>query len=141
MKENKQTKQSEKNVQATSVQVTNPNPETKESKKKSKAKKVQAKSKELPKVKKNKVVKEVAEQQKVSLLEQVVAHREVKWIYPEDVTDTLSRKTWRQRERNKLHKLELALNRIKDTNSKEYKQALKAFEDKKKQVLKPGQTA
>ena len=37
--------------------------------------------------------KEVAKQQKVALVEKVVANREVKYIYPEDVTDTLSRKT------------------------------------------------
>lgn len=42
-------------------------------------------------------IKEVANQQKVSLVEKVVANREVKYIYPEDVNDTLSRKTWRQK--------------------------------------------
>ena len=86
-------------------------------------------------------VKEVANQQKVSLVEKVVANREVKYIYPEDVNDTLSRKTWRQKTRNKLHQLELAVGRIKDQNSKEYKKALKEYEDFKKQVLKPEQVA
>ena len=86
-------------------------------------------------------IKEVANQQKVSLVEKVVANREVKYIYPEDVNDTLSRKTWRQKTRNKLHQLELAVGRIKDQNSKEYKKALKEYEDFKKQVLKPEQVA
>lgn len=85
--------------------------------------------------------KEVAKQQKVALVEKVVANREVKYIYPEDVTDTLSRKTWRQKTRNKLHQLELAVGRIKDQNSKEYKKALKEYNDFKKQVLKPEQVA
>lgn len=85
--------------------------------------------------------KEVAKQQKAALVEKVVANREVKYIYPEDVTDTLSRKTWRQKTRNKLHQLELAVGRIKDQNSKEYKKALKEYNDFKKQVLKPEQVA
>lgn len=85
--------------------------------------------------------KEVAKQQKAALVEKVVANREVKYIYPEDVTDTLSRKTWRQKTRNKLHQLELAVSRIKDQNSKEYKKALKEYNDFKKQVLKPEQVA
>lgn len=85
--------------------------------------------------------KEVAKQQKVALVEKVVANREVKYIYPEDVTDTLSRKTWRQKTRNTLHHLELAIGRIKDQNSKEYKKALKEYNDFKKQVLKPEQIA
>lgn len=85
--------------------------------------------------------KEVAKQQKAALVERVIANREVKYIYPEDVTDTLSRKTWRQKTRNKLHQLELAVSRIKDQNSKEYKKALKEYNDFKKGVLKPEQVA
>lgn len=85
--------------------------------------------------------KEVAKQQKAALVEKVIANREVKYIYPEDVVDTLSRKTWRQKTRNKLHQLELAVSRIKDQNSKEYKKALKEYNDFKKEVLKPEQVA
>lgn len=85
--------------------------------------------------------KEVAKQQKAALVEKVIANREVKYIYPEDVVDTLSRKTWRQKTRNKLHQLELAVSRIKDQNSKEYKKALKEYNDFRKEVLKPEQVA
>lgn len=99
------------------------------------------KAKDKKKAKKDKVVKEVAAQQKESILEEVVSKREVKYIYPEDVKDTLSRKTWRQKTRNELHRLELQLSRIKDTNSKEYKKALKEFNDFKAIVLKPEQVA
>lgn len=108
--------------------------ETKAEGKKDKKKKKANKEKEA-------TVKEVAKQQKAALVEKVIANREVKYIYPEDVVDTLSRKTWRQKTRNKLHQLELAVSRIKDQNSKEYKKALKEYNDFKKEVLKPEQVA
>lgn len=93
------------------------------------------------KSKKEQVVKEVKEQQKPSIIEQVISNREVKYVYPEDVVDTLARKKWRQQTRNELHRLELAMARIKDTNSKEFKAASKSYEDFKKKVLKPEQVA
>lgn len=92
---------------------------------------------ETPKAKEQKVIKEVETQQKASLIEVVAAHREVKYLYPSDVQDTLSRKQWRQKVRNKLQKLEKVYLRIKDENSKEYKEALKAFEEYRSQVMKP----
>lgn len=91
--------------------------------------------------KKEQVVKEVKEQQKPSIIEQVISNREVKYVYPADVVDTLARKKWRQQTRNELHRLELAMARIKDTNSKEFKAAAKAYEDFRKKVLKPEQVA
>lgn len=97
------------------------------------------KSKEV--VLKKKLTKEVADQQKVNIMEEVIAHRQVKYKYPEDVVDTLARKTWRQKTRNELHRLELALSRIKDQNSKEWKKANKEYETFKAQVLKPEQIA
>lgn len=91
--------------------------------------------------KKEQVVKEVKEQQKPSIIEQVISNREVKYVYPADVVDTLARKKWRQQTRNELHRLELAMARIKDQNSKEFKAAAKAYEDFRKKVLKPEQVA
>lgn len=91
--------------------------------------------------KKEQVVKEVKEQQKPSIIEQVISNREVKYVYPADVVDTLARKKWRQQTRNELHRLELAMARILDTNSKEFKAAAKAYEDFRKKVLKPEQVA
>lgn len=91
--------------------------------------------------KKAQVVKEVKEQQKPSIIEQVISNREVKYVYPEDVVDTLARKKWRQQTRNELHRLELAMARIKDQNSKEFKAAAKAYEGFRKKVLKPEQVA
>ena len=126
----KKEKKSKKDKKAKAPQETETKAEGKKDKKKKKANK-----------EKEATVKEVAKQQKAALVEKVIANREVKYIYPEDVVDTLSRKTWRQKTRNKLHQLELAVSRIKDQNSKEYKKALKEYNDFRKEVLKPEQVA
>lgn len=111
--------------------------ETKESKAKEepKAKLVKTTTKKAS-TKKEEVVKEVAKQQKPNIIEQVISNREVKYIYPDDVTDTLSRKKWRQQTRNELRKLEREMLRIKDHNSKEYKSAQNKYITFQKKVLK-----
>lgn len=111
--------------------------ETKESKAKEepKAKLVKTTTKKAS-TKKEEVVKEVAKQQKPNILEQVISNREVKYIYPDDVTDTLSRKKWRQQTRNELRKLEREMLRIQDHNSKEYKSAQNKYITFQKKVLK-----
>lgn len=86
--------------------------------------------------KKEEVVKEVAKQQKPNIIKQVISNREVKYIYPEDVVDTLSRKKWRQQTRNELRKLERKMLRIQDHNSKEYKSAQNKYITFQKKVLK-----
>ena len=106
----------------------------------SKAKLVELKPKGK-KSKKEETIKEVKQQQKPSINEQVISNREVKYVYPEDITDTLARKKWRQQTRNELHRLEREMFRIKDQNSKEFKDAAKKYEDFKKKVLKPEQVA
>lgn len=73
-----------------------------------------------------------------TLVEEVVSKREVKYIYPADCTDTLSRKKWRQEVRNELRKLEREMFRIEDKNSKAFKAAQKAFQDAQKKYLKKG---
>lgn len=111
--------------------------ETKKSKAKEepKAKLVKTTTKKAS-TKKEKVVKEVAKQQKPNIIEQVISNREVKYIYPDDVTDTLSRKKWRQQTRNELRKLEREMLRIQDHNSKEYKSAQNKYITFQKKVLK-----
>ena len=89
----------------------------------------------------NKAVKSAKVQQEAALLEQVVSQREVKYIYPDDVQDTLARKKWRQKVRNELHRLEREMHRITDQNSNEFKAAKRAFEAYQKEVLKPNQVA
>lgn len=98
-----------------------------------------ADKKKKKKTAKDKAVEDTANQQKPSIIEEVISHRDVKYIYPEDVTDTLSRKSWRQKVRAKLRQLERDMFRITDQNSKEYKKAKKAYEEYQAEVLKPAQ--
>lgn len=131
---NNQVSNSLKEVKASKTQKPK---ETKESKAKEepKAKLVKTTTKKAS-TKKEKVVKEVAKQQKPNIIEQVISNREVKYIYPDDVTDTLSRKKWRQQTRNELRKLEREMLRTKDHNSKEYKSAQNKYITFQKKVLK-----
>jgi hypothetical protein len=105
------------------------------------AKLVELKPKGKKSSKKEETIKEVKQQQSPSIIEQVISNREVKYVYPSDITDTLARKKWRQQTRNELHRLEREMFRIKDQNSKEFKGAAKKYEDFKKKVLKPEQVA
>lgn len=131
---NNQVSNSLKEVKASKTQKPK---ETKESKDKEepKAKLVKTTTKKAS-TKKEEVVKEVAKQQKPNIIEQVISNREVKYIYPDDVTDTLSRKKWRQQTRNELRKLEREMLRIQDHNSKEYKSAQNKYITFQKKVLK-----
>ena len=131
---NNQVSNSLKEVKASKTQKPK---ETKESKAKEepKAKLVKTTTKKAS-TKKEEVVKEVAKQQKPNISEQVISNREVKYIYPDDVTDTLSRKKWRQQTRNELRKLEREMLRIQDHNSKEYKSAQNKYITFQKKVLK-----
>lgn len=131
---NNQVSNSLKEVKASKTQKPK---ETKESKakEKPKAKLVKTTTKKAS-TKKEEVVKEVAKQQKPNIIEQVISNREVKYIYPDDVTDTLSRKKWRQQTRNELRKLEREMLRIQDHNSKEYKSAQNKYITFQKKVLK-----
>lgn len=131
---NNQVSNSLKEVKASKTQKPK---ETKKSKAKEepKAKLVKTTTKKAS-TKKEEVVKEVAKQQKPHIIEQVISNREVKYIYPDDVTDTLSRKKWRQQTRNELRKLEREMLRIQDHNSKEYKSAKNKYITFQKKVLK-----
>lgn len=131
---NNQVSNSLKEVKASKTQKPK---ETKKSKAKEepKAKLVKTTTKKAS-TKKEKVVKEVAKQQKPNIIEQVISNREVKYIYPDDITDTLSRKKWRQQTRNELRKLEREMLRIQDHNSKEYKSAQNKYITFQKKVLK-----
>lgn len=131
---NNQVSNSLKEVKASKTQKPK---ETKESKAKEepKAKLVKTTTKKAS-TKKEEVVKEVAKQQKPNIIKQVISHREVKYIYPDDITDTLSRKKWRQQTRNELRKLEREMLRIQDHNSKEYKSAQNKYITFQKKVLK-----
>lgn len=122
------------------------NKEVKASKKEKKSKEVTSKEKakadkEVKASKKEKATKKLALQQAVEIVEKVAKERVVKYKYPEDVKDSLSRKTWRQKVRSKLRQLELAKSRIEDQNSKEFKKALKAYKTYCSEVLQEAKTA
>lgn len=96
----------------------------------------QAKEKKVKKTKKEKLVDKTKKKVEANLVEEVVTKREVKYIYPADCEDTLSRKKFRQTVRNKIHQLELAMLRIEDQNSKEFKKAKKEYTEYKNQFVK-----
>ena len=99
-----------------------------------KVKKNKAKKEKLSK--KDKVAKEVKKNTEANLVEEVISKREVKYKYPEDCTDTLSRKKFRQEVRSSLRKLELAMHRIEDKTSKDFAKARKEYEAFQSQYLK-----
>ena len=88
-----------------------------------------------------KVTSKVKKNAEVNLVEEVISKREVKYIYPEDCQDTLSRKKFRQQVRNKLHQLELEMLRIEDKASKAFKTKEKEYNSYKNKYIKKGAAA
>lgn len=136
-----------KNISNPEVKEVNPivNDSTTEKKtkkvKKDKKAKAEKVSKKKEAKKEAKVKKQVKKQVENNLIEQVISNREVKYIYPEDCTDTLSRKKHRQKIRNKLHALELEMHRIEDKNSEAFKAKRDEYLKFKKENLKEGAAA
>ena len=91
-----------------------------------------AEEKKKKKSKKDKLVAKAQKKVEANLVEEVVTKREVKYIYPADCEDTLSRK----KVRNKIHQLELAMLRIENQDSKEFKKAKKEYLEYKNQFVK-----
>lgn len=112
----KATKVESKKVKASNLKVEEAKAKTS---KKVKATKIELPSTKLEK-KKSKVAKEVTPVTNTALMEQVVSKREIKYIYPEDCIDTLARKQFRQKVRNKIHKMENQLFKMSDKTSKGY---------------------
>lgn len=103
---------------------------------KEKEAKDEASEKKVKKTKKEKLVDKTKKKVEANLVEEVVTKREVKYIYPEDCEDTLSRKKFRQQVRNKIHQLLLTMLRIEDQNSLEFKKAKKEYLEYKSQFVK-----
>lgn len=101
-----------------------------------KAPKAEAKKEKTPEAAKEKLVKKTKKKVEANLVEEVVTKREVKYIYPADCEDTLSRKKFRQTVRNKIHQLELAMLRIEDQDSKKFKKAKEEYLEYKNQFVK-----
>lgn len=96
----------------------------------------EAKEKKVKKTKKEKLVDKTKKKVEANLVEEVVTKREVKYIYPADCEDTLSRKKFRQQVRNKIHQLVLAMLRIENQDSEEFKKAKKEYLEYKNQFVK-----
>lgn len=105
-----------------------------------KAKKEETKTVTLPKAKVEKKKAELVEiittTNNAALVEKVISNREVKYQYPEDCEDTLSRKAFRQKVRNKIHQMERELFKISDRDSKEYKAKARELRVFQKQYIK-----
>lgn len=97
---------------------------------------IEEKTQKVKKTQKEKLVDKTKKKVEANLVEEVVTKREVKYIYPADCEDTLSRKKFRQTVRNKIHQLELAMLRIEDQDSKEFKKAKKEYLEYKNQFVK-----
>ncbi len=80
-------------------------------------------------------------QVKANLVEEVISNRTVKYKYPKDCLDPISRKTYRQTVRGHIKKFTKELFERADQNSKEYTAKLKEFEAYKAQHLKPNAAA
>lgn len=65
----------------------------------------------------------------------VKAEREVKYLYPADCKDSLSRKKFRAKIRAEVHQFETKLEKAGE-GTKEYKATLKAFKEYKAQYLR-----
>lgn len=120
------TKSTSQKVKATKVESKKKalNPKVEEAKAKTSKNKIELPSTKLEK-KKSKVAKEVTPVTNTALMEQVVSKREIKYIYPDDCIDTLARKQFRQKVRNKIHKMENQLFKMSDKTSKEYRKISK----------------
>lgn len=119
MEAQKQNEQNFKEVKVENQDLVKVQP--KEEAKETKTIKVKKVKKPETETAKEKVVKKVKKQAEVNLVEEVITKREVKYIYPADCIDTLSRKKHRQQVRNQLNRLELEMLRIEDKQSKEFK--------------------
>lgn len=97
---------------------------------------IEEKAEKVKKTKKEKLVDKTKKKVEANLVEEVVTKREVKYIYPADCEDTLSRKKFRQQVRNKIHQLELAMLRIENQDSKEFKKAKNEYLEYKNQFVK-----
>lgn len=65
----------------------------------------------------------------------VTQERDLFYKYPEDITDPMSRKKFRQKTRNSIRAYERNLSKIEDQESKEYKKLHKEYQAYRKEVL------
>lgn len=108
------------------------NPTTEKKNKKVKA----SESIEVKASSKKKLLKKVTEKQGASLVENVISKREVKWKYPADINTPLARKSWRQKARHEINKLQSELYTMVNKGSVEYKKKEAELKEKREAYLK-----
>jgi hypothetical protein len=64
---------------------------------------------------------------KKAITQKVIVNRELKYIYPKGLTDTLKRKAFRQKVRNTLRKLGRAIGKAEPKDKKKLEQELKEY--------------
>ena len=84
------------------------------------------------KLEKNKTSEKIEKVNKAATLQQVITNRELKYKYPADVVDTLARKSFRQKTRNKIRQLERTLEKADKEQKAKAQKELEAF---RKEVL------
>jgi hypothetical protein len=84
------------------------------------------------KLAKKNILEDVKKVNKSTTLQQVITNRELKWKYPKDCIDTLARKAFRQKSRNKIRLLGRAIEKADKTQKAK---ALKEMEAFRKEVL------
>jgi len=70
---------------------------------------------------------ELEDTNKKVVLQKVISHRELKYIYPKDCKDTLARKTYRQKVRNHIRLLGREIDKLKGDERKALKETLEAY--------------
>lgn len=106
------------------------------SKKEGKTVKVELPATKLEK-KKVLVAKEITPVNNAALMEQVISKREIKYAYPEDCLDTLARKQFRQKVRNKIRSMENQLFKMVDKECRDYKRLSKKLKEYQNANVKP----
>jgi len=71
--------------------------------------------------------KDLATANKATTLQKVVSRRELKYIYPKGMTDPLKRKSFRQKIRNRINRLELQVSKLRGEARKEKKGELAKY--------------
>jgi len=99
-----------------------------------KVKKAQVNKKAIkPKPQKPKIEKvkeDLDNYNKQTVTQQVIINRTLKYRYPRDCKDTLARKSFRQKVRNKLHALERGIFNSRGEDRKKAKEALESYQSK-----------
>lgn len=80
------------------------------------------------KTKKN-LVKDLEETNKAVTTQKVITHRELKYKYPKGCIDTVARKSFRQKVRNSIRRMEREIKKLKGEEKTVLKEKLNAYKE------------